>query len=373
MSYKVLHIIDCYLPETMNWIEALWNCSLHKCEHHIHADYFIKPASGPFQFVHTSQIKNYPLSMAAKIELKLLFNKKVKELQIYIDRKSFDRIHVHFGHMAVRYSEFLLNSKIPLSISIYGFDLEYLVHKKPVTKSIYIELANNGAEFIVEGNYSKQILRSYGIAEENIRVVHMQFERGRISKSKIYQQPICLLQAASFTEKKNQLGLLEALQERHASKFSILLVGEPADPQYYREVLQLVKTKSKHHIRVLNKLSVAEYLNKLHNAHFAVQLSRKTNDMDSEAGCPVFIKDSLSLARPVLSTIHCDIPELIQDGFNGFLCPENDKTAVSDVLDKLLSMSQKDYIQLSRNALETVKVNLENNQTAMDLYTAYGI
>lgn len=373
MSYKVLHIIDCYLPETMNWIEALWNCSLDKCEHHIHADYFIKPASGPFQFVHTSQIKNYPLSMAAKIELKLLFNKKVKELQIYTDRKSIDRIHVHFGHMAVRYSEFLLNSKIPLSISIYGFDLEYLVHKKPVTKSIYIELAHNGAEFIVEGNYSKQILRSYGIAEENIRVVHMQFERGSISKLKIYQQPIFLLQAASFTEKKNQTGLLEALADRHASKFSIRLIGEAADPNYFREVRSMAKNKNKHQIKIIDKMPLSRYLKELHNTHFSVQLSRKTNDMDSEAGCPVFIKDSLSLARPVLSTIHCDIPELILDGFNGFLCPENDKTAVSDVLDKLLSMSQKDYIQFSRNALETVKVNLENNQTAMDLYTAYGI
>lgn len=373
MSYRVLHIIDCYLPETMNWLEALWYCSLDRCEHHIHADYFIKPASGPIKFLTAGQIKSYPLSITDKIRLKLSIYKKIKELSIRLEQNVFDRIHVHFGHMAVRYQGFLLESKIPLSISIYGFDLEYLVRKKPETKSIYLRLANHGAEFIVEGEYSKKTLMSYGIAEENIKVVHMLFGRGKISHPKFYQQPICLLQAASFTEKKNQLGFLDALKDRHSSKFRIKLIGEAADSYYFKEVKAMAKVKKQHQIQILDKMPLDCYVKELHNCHFSVQLSKKTIDLDSEAGCPVFIKDSLCLARPVLSTFHCDIPELIVHDFNGLLCPENDSSAVSDNLDKLLLMSHNDYLQFCRNAIESVKINLENNQTANDLYAAYGI
>lgn len=373
MSYRVLHIIDCYLPETMNWLEALWSCSVDKCEHHIHADYFMKPASGPFNFVYPDQIKNYPLSIVDKIKLKLSAQKKIKEVIIRIGLNNFDRIHVHFGHMALRYKQLLLESKIPVSISIYGFDLEYLVRKKPETKSIYLCLANQGAEFIVEGPYSKKILMSYGIAEKNIRIVQLLFGRGKISKPKYYQPPIYLLQAASFTEKKNQLGFLDALKERHSSKFSLKLIGEAADTHYFREVKSMANAKKQHQIQILDKMSLDRYVQELHHCHFSVQFSKKTLDLDCEAGCPVFIKDSLCLARPVLSSFHCDIPELVAHGFNGFLCKENDSSAVSDALDKLLLMSQKDYLPLCRNALESVKINLENNQTAHDLYAAYGI
>lgn len=373
MSYKVLHIIDCYLPETMNWLEALWHCSREKCRHFIHAEYYIKKPVDQFTFYTIGKIKNYPLAVFEKIQLKLQLSSRIKSIKRIVLQEQIDRIHVHFGPMAVRYYQLLMELNIPVSISIYGFDLEHLIFKKPETKSIYLSLAKSGAEFIVEGNYSKKILMSYGIAADKIRIVHMIFDRGFNPAVQRYSGPIRLLQAASFTEKKNQLGFIEALSERHASKFSIRLIGEAADPKYYKEVNKLIKIKAQHQIEQRNKLSLQDYLREVQNTHFSVQYSITSKTKDSEAGIPVFIKDSLSLARPVLSSIHCDIPEIIVHGFNGFLVPEMDTRAIAEQLDLLLVLSQQDYLRLSKNAFESVKINIENNLTANDLYSAYGL
>jgi colanic acid/amylovoran biosynthesis glycosyltransferase len=38
---------------------------------------------------------------------------------------------------------------------------------------------------------------------------------------------------------------------------------------------------------------------------------------------------------PVLSTTHCDIPEVVMDGRSGFLVPERDTVALADKLERL--------------------------------------
>ena len=69
---------------------------------------------------------------------------------------------------------------------------------------------------------------------------------------------------------------------------------------------------------------------------------------DTEGGCPVFLKDSLALGRPVLATPHCDIPDLLVHGYNGLMAVE---------YDFLLRCSPKQHAEFMKNACRSVHAN----------------
>jgi colanic acid/amylovoran biosynthesis glycosyltransferase len=371
MSFKVLHIIDCYLPQTMNWLKALLDCSASDCEHHIYASYYISPHNPEYKFVNCGINCSYPISLASKIKQRFLQDKDENDLYRYIHNNGIQILHFHFGHVAIRFEKFITRVAVPFVISLYGFDYEYLIHKKPSTLLAYRRLAIKGGIFIAEGNYSRQLLNSYGITLNHIRIVHLLFPRVNRISFMNYSQPIRLFQAATYIEKKNQLGLVEALQDRHASRFNIQFYGESIDADYSRELKLAIRKKYMHQITMNDKLEFSLYLSKMATSHFVVNLSKRSKTFDTEGGCPVLLKDAFALSKPVISTRHCDIPELVSNGWNGYLLPENDTEAISEVLDNILLLSTKKYLALCHNAMESVNANISGKITANELIQVY--
>ncbi|MFZ1423319.1 MAG: glycosyltransferase family 4 protein [Saprospiraceae bacterium] len=371
MSYRVLHIIDCYLPETMNWMERLWQRTANYCEHFIFAKYYIKDPNTVFYFINPQKSINYPIGILDKFKERLRFPSTVRKLKQSIIEQKIQILHFHFGHLAIEYRDLLQKLDIPFCVSLYGFDYEYLIHNKPETKQEYIKLANLGGRFIVEGNYSANLIASYGIPASKIFKVHMLFKIENGFSKPQFKTPIKLFQAATFTEKKNQIALVDALKDRHIGKFQISFYGEQGDRNYYVNLLKAIDLKQKHDIRIQGLLPFNAYLKELRNSHFTINLSKKSSAQDTEGGCPVLLKDSLSLARPVITTAHCDIPDIIVNAYNGILLPEDDPEAVECMLDSLLKFNQKEYLQLCRNALETVDINCSNNISAAELRSVY--
>lgn len=66
-------------------------------------------------------------------------------------------------------------------------------------------------------------------------------------------------------------------------------------------------------------------------AHVVAVPSREGEGGRSE-GIPVVIMEALSLSRPVISTRLSGIPELVEDGVTGLLCPPDDAPALRDAL-----------------------------------------
>lgn len=371
MFFKVLHILDSYLPETMNWIDSILQSTGSNCEHHIAARYHINDYKLKYPMVPGSLTSTYPVPNYNKVLCSLLDLSSSSRLYNYVNRESIDIIHFHFANTAIRQIHLIEKLKIPVLISFYGFDYEYLVKNKSGTLKAYQNLAHLGCRFIVEGRYSRNVLLEYGIPSRQISILHLLFSRNGILKPINWQSPIRLIQAASFTEKKNQLALLEALQDRHAGRLKIVMIGEPVDKNYYAEIQKLLVKKVNHSIRILDKMTPDCYLKHLMKHHFAVNLSKHSKSYDTEGGCPIFIKDSLNLAKPVISTSHCDIPESVIHGFNGYLTDATNLKAIEDTLDKVLKLSQKAYNGLCINAFQSVNVNSLNNITGEELNNIY--
>ncbi len=372
--------MDCFLPETMNWLEKLLEESSDKCEHHIYSSFYKRPRNEKFKYVDAGINCSYPVSILSKIKNKINQASNIKQLDNYIHQQKIQLIHFHFGNVAIQYKDWIQKTGLPFCVSLYGFDYEYLVYKNRSIKSDYVFLSKLGGRFIVEGDYSRKLIQRYGISIQQIHIVHMLYDRQHQKSGNFfnvaefpitYSQPIKLFQAATFTEKKNQLGLVEALQDRHASCFIISFYGEQVDKIYFQELEKAVKSKYKHCIQIHDKISLDEYLNALDNSHFTINLSKRSKQNDTEGGCPVILKDGLSLGKPGISTNHCDIPEIIVNGCNGFLLPENDHSAVTELLDRLLLLSQKEYTKLCCNARESVKTNISQKITEQDLLSVY--
>ncbi|MBP8724725.1 MAG: glycosyltransferase family 4 protein [Saprospiraceae bacterium] len=363
---EVLHLVDTYLPLTMRWLEQMMALTEVRCSHAMYADHYICEPPPVRRTINFSRISAYPLSWRVRFQRWLQRPEPGNGIL-----RGYALIHVHFGHMALRHAEFLLNCGIPFCISLYGFDYEYLVQRNPKTLEGYRRLAEGGGVFIVEGNYSRSLLISYGIPAESISIVHMLFDRGPMVQMLPAGGLLRLVQLATFNEKKNQLGVLEALRTRHAGKFSFTFYGESNDRSYYREIAGWVRSHPEHSVVLRGSLDEGHYLQAIRHAHWSVQWSRRTERGDTEGGCPVFLKDSLALGRPVMASPHCDIPDLLVHGYNGLLAVEGDEEALTAQYDFLLRCPPKQQAEFQKNAWHSVHANAGSRLSATETLGVY--
>ncbi len=67
--------------------------------------------------------------------------------------------------------------------------------------------------------------------------------------------------------------------------------------------------------------------------HIFISPSVTATDGDTEGGAPVSLIEMMATGMPVLSTTHCDIPEVVQCGIKDWLVPERD---VDGLVEKLM-------------------------------------
>ena len=98
MRIKVLHIIDVYLPETMNWLEELILLNSERYEHHIFALNKISEFNPNIINARPSkQSVEYPISFIGKLIQKLSF--------LFINRESLlqDECDPNYSHTFWKY------------------------------------------------------------------------------------------------------------------------------------------------------------------------------------------------------------------------------------------------------------------------------
>ena len=88
--------------------------------------------------------------------------------------------------------------------------------------------------------------------------------------------------------------------------------------------------------------------------HLFLQPSITAQDGDTEGGAPVVIVEMLATGMPVVSTTHCDIPEVVGPAFSHLLAPERDVAKLAEcillLLDELGSWSS--LMQEQRKRIE---------------------
>ena len=224
-----------------------------------------------------------------------------------------------------------LSADVKHIVTFYGYDVNYLPKQDPRWQTRYQELFATADLFLCEGSHMAKSLIALGCPDDKVKVHHL-----GVSVEKITFQPriwnpnetLKVLIAGRFTEKKGIPYALEALGKiQNDVPLSITIIGDSTDEQRMKnekaKILAIIdKYQLQSKVRMLGYQPHSVFFTEAYKNHIFISPSVTAKDGDTEGGVPVSIIELAATGMPIVSTNHCDIPEVIIDGVTGLLASE---------------------------------------------------
>ncbi len=284
-----------------------------------------------------------------------------------------DVVLCHFGNTGLRavwLAKFGL-SLGPIATVFHGADISRYVDQSG--PEIYSPLFNYGSLFLPISNTWNKRLIELGCPQEKIRVHHMGVDCNIHSPSSsidLNSSPIRLLSVCRLVEKKGiefAIRAISSLVKREpTAQLNYTIIGNgPLLESLHQLVTNLNLDEVITFAGPLPPEQVAEHFD---SAHILLAPSVTATDGDKE-GIPVAIMEAMARGLPVVSTYHSGIPELIEDGVNGYLVPERDHEALAHRL--FILMNERDqWAQIAIAARQKVMLD-HNNETLARILESY--
>ena len=266
----------------------------------------------------------------------------------FLKKDKPDLVHAHFGPSGYDFLKYKKFFRFPLITTFYGYDLSMLPLQHPEWIKKYKKLFQEGEKFLAEGNYMKKRLIELGCPEKKITIQHLGIDLNKIKfvpREIGEDNEIKILIAASFREKKGIPYALKAIgkaiTEYKDVDLKITIIGDSngtdnSEKEKKKIYNIITEYNLKNRVNMLGYQSHNIFLNELYKNHIFLHPSIHASDGDTEGGAPVSIIEASASGMPVLSTLHCDIPEIIIDKKSGFLVPERDIDSLKEKLRYLI-------------------------------------
>jgi len=241
-------------------------------------------------------------------------------------------LHSHFGMIGwenLRVARCLAARHV---VTFYGIDVGFYPRHDSRWLGRYHTMFAEVDRVLCEGPHMRRAVVALGCPEERVTVHHLGVELDAIPlRPRIWdgRSPLRVLIAAAFREKKGIPFALEALGRlRETTPLHITLVGETpprASSAERQRILAAIDRWRLHDVvRRLGFLPHRELLREAYEHHLFLSPSVTAADGDTEGGAPVSLIEMAASGMVVVSTRHCDIPEVVIDDATGFLAPERD-------------------------------------------------
>lgn len=261
-----------------------------------------------------------------------------------------DIIHTHFGDTAVRLYFTLEKTlkQIPFLVSFHGFDASTLLFNKQYTERLRMLVNKDNfyavyvSRHLLKNLYSKNI----GIIQEKSFLLYYGINTEEFKRTKYDNKPIkVFLQISGFFEKKGHVYTLQAfkkLYELHPGKAKLIIGGDgPLKQQVMAKATELGLDNV---LEFKGWISREDAVTLMNEADYFVHHSVTGKDGDQE-GLPNAIIEAMAMELPILATIHSGIPELVENGVDGYLVGEKDIDAYAQRMEDILSWN---YLPASR-------------------------
>lgn len=288
-------------------------------------------------------------------------------------------IHSHFGNVGWANLDAVRMLKVRHVVTFYGWDVNKLPIQYPVWRARYQRLFSQVDLVLCEGSHMAQCIVELGCPEHKIKVQHLGVEVDNIlfqPRQWHADEPLRVLMAASFREKKGMPYAIEALQII-ANKVPVLLtiIGdagkEPETQQEKVRILTALESSGlREHTRLIGYQTHETMLQEAYEHHLFLQASITAQDGDTEGGAPVSIMEMLATGMPVVTTKHCDIPEVVGSAFAHLLAPERDVVKLAECIQLLLDEpdSWSNMLQEGRKRMECEYHRLRQAERLIDHY-----
>jgi colanic acid/amylovoran biosynthesis glycosyltransferase len=377
---KVVQIFYTYLHTTENWcyrlIKNLQDTSITIVTTRVvNRDIFPLPDARfiirPFQGIRDklSKLNSKLITILLNMHTSLWYSILLFKL------KNADLMHAHFSFVAWDYLWLAKRIKLPLIVSFYGYDYESLPYRVPAWRDRYQILFRDVALILTEGNYGRNTLIRMGCPENKVKVVHLGVDLRDIPfiLRKKKEKELRLIQVATFTGKKGYDVTINAFAKtiKRCPSITLTLVGK--DPEGIRDkYYQIIKDNTlDNKIKVIDGIEFNDLHVFLQDFHVFIHPSKFGDNKDSEGGAPVVLLDAQATGMPVLSTMHCDIPDEVLDGKTGILVKENDVDALSEAIEKFYNMDETLYHAYCHQARKHIEKNYDAVKNGRLLQEAY--
>lgn len=334
----VLHSFPVWLPQTQTWmynqVHQMQNMGLDAhvvCERTLNLD--------QFRVANIHSLADEPLG-------RVLWDKGVRLVRVrrhlnYLTETGCkigaQIVHSHFGHYGWRNLAAVRELGVRHVVTFYGLDVNMLPTKFPKWRRRYHRLFAEADLILCEGSHMAQCIVALGCPAEKVKVQHLGVDIERIQfRPRQYHvgDPIRVLIAASFREKKGIPDAIEALGAlRNDVAVELTIIGdagrEMASKREKQRILEALERNGfSGSVRLLGYQPHETLLEEAYRHHIFLSPSVTAADGDTEGGAPVSLIEMAASGMPIVSTTHCDVPEIIQHEVTGLLAGEHDIQAL---------------------------------------------
>lgn len=252
-------------------------------------------------------------------------------------RKKVRLIHAHFGPDGLQMLPIAKELGIPLLVTFHGYDASsalhnrvYLRHLRRLFEYAHIicvseHMANK--LYLYGAVQSKTDIHYIGIPVEEFDVV----ERESIKHKVDQQKTLIFLQVSNFVEKKGHEYTVQAFHRFLPSYPNSQLVFAGDGPTRLKIEKLCHNLGVDDQVSFLGKVAKPQVIDLMRQADVFLHHSVTARNGDQE-GIPTVIMEAMATGLTVLSTHHSGIPELIEDGVEGYLVDERDINSYAERL-----------------------------------------
>ena len=329
----VVHSFPLWLPQTQTWMFQQVRHLPNEADVHVVCDRTKNLDQFFVENIHCLRDTSFPLFVWEKSLRRLFLPQYRNHLASIAGRIRAHIVHSHFGPIGWVDMRAARQAGSRHIVSFYGYDVGMLPASDRRWLPRYDALFNQADLFLCEGPHMAEQLNALGCPREKIRIHHLGVDVQTISfapRTWRKGEPLRVLIAASFREKKGIPYALEALAQLQTElSLEITIIGDAdIERRSHEEKARIVDIISKRGIASMTRLMGyqphARVMEEAYRHHIFISPSVTASDGDTEGGAPVSLIEMMATGMPVISTKHCDIPEVIQYGIQNCLVEESD-------------------------------------------------
>ncbi|MGH7896510.1 MAG: glycosyltransferase [Candidatus Binatia bacterium] len=333
----VAHFVPLYLPRTETFI---YQIITHHRRYHpiVLAQHRVETASlFPFREVYAADDLSRRWSFHAWYQRAqhYLRGKTYVRFESLLARRRARLLHVHFGHTGAELIGLSRRLGVPQVTSFYGWDDTVPLADETRRRS-FERLFREGAAFLVEGSHIAARLADRGCPSDRIRIHRIGIDLHKIPFEPPVpprsDAPIRLLFCGRLIEKKGLGFAIEALAlvKREGLRMELTVIGD--GPLREELELRVAELDLRDEVRMVGAKTYPEFLSELGACHLLVQPSVTASDGDTEGGAPTVLIEAQAAGKPIVTTAHADIPEIVHPGQSALVVPERDVSALAAAL-----------------------------------------